>query len=109
MHVIFQPHRYSRTASLADEFGPAFAGVDSLTVLGVYAAGEDPIEGVSGRLVADSVRACGSVSDVSYIEDFDEAIRSVVDRAREGDLVITMGAGSVTKLGPGIVDALSAR
>ena len=49
------------------------------------------------------------VSDVSYIEDFDEAIRSVVDRAREGDLVITMGAGSVTKLGPGIVDALSAR
>lgn len=109
VHVIFQPHRYSRTASLADEFGPAFAGVDSLTVLGVYAAGEDPIEGVSGGLVADSVRACGSVSDVSYIEDFDEAIRSVVDRAREGDLVITMGAGSVTKLGPGIVDALSAR
>ena len=107
--AIFQPHRYSRTASLADEFGTAFDAIDKLIVLDVYAAGEAPIEGVSGQTVADAVKVQGQVQDVLYCPDKEEALETLVGCLKPGDLCMTMGAGDVTKLAPRIVEALKQR
>lgn len=107
--VLFQPHRYSRTASLTEAFSHAFDKADALCVMDVYAAGGDPIEGVSGKLVADAVSARGQVDAVSYEPDFDRAVEAACAMVRPGDLLITMGAGDVTKLAPRIVERLAAR
>lgn len=107
--VLFQPHRYSRTQSLAQEFASAFDGADVVGVMDVYAAGEAPIEGVSGALVADAVAARGRVSEVFYVADKDRTVDEAADRLRAGDLLITMGAGDVTGFGPRIIEALASR
>lgn len=91
----FQPHRYTRTRDSGAGFAEAFDGVDLLVVTDVYPAGEDPIDGVSGRLVADAVRG---VPEVIYLRSLAQAAEVLRDRLREGDLCLTVGAGDVTTL-----------
>lgn len=92
--AVFQPHRYSRTRELAPAFGPALAAAGRVVVADVYAAGEAPIAGVTGRLVADAVAEAGG--SVSYVPRRADLARVVVEEAAEGDMVLMMGAGDIT-------------
>ena len=96
--VVFQPHRYTRTAALREEFGRCFGDADRVWVLDVYAAGEPPIAGVGGRTVVESAHAQGA-AHVEYAATPAEAVAAAVREARPGDVVITLGAGDVTRLG----------
>ena len=96
--VVFQPHRYSRAAALADEFARSFGDADVLIVLDIYRAGEDPIPGVTGEKLASAIRDHGH-KDVTYARDLDAAGRTLKEKARGGDMVITLGAGDVWKVG----------
>ena len=109
VRVAFQPHRYSRTESLAAEFGPAFDNADELVVLNVFAAGEVPIPGVSGKTVSNAVLKHRPDAQATYIPDRHAVVDHMVETARPGDLIITMGAGDVTLLGPAIVEGLKSR
>jgi UDP-N-acetylmuramate--alanine ligase len=102
--VVFQPHLYSRTATFAREFGEALNGADEVFVLDVYAAREQPMAGVSGATVAEHVD-----KPVHYVPDFSAVAELVANAVHSGDVVVTMGAGDVTMLGPEIVAALQAR
>jgi UDP-N-acetylmuramate--alanine ligase len=102
--AIFQPHLYSRTRIFAHEFAAALGQADEALVLDVYAAREDPEPGVTGNLIAAAVPG-----GARYLPDAAEAPAVVVSLAKPGDLVLTMGAGDVTALGPLIVAALRAR
>jgi UDP-N-acetylmuramate--alanine ligase len=102
--AVFQPHLYSRTRIFASEFGAALALADEVVVLDVYAAREDPEPGVTGRLVADAVPGGAA----RYVESFGDVPRVAASVAAVGDLVLTMGAGDVTRLGPLILDELAA-
>jgi len=102
--AVFQPHLYSRTRMFAAEFAAALGLADEAIVLDVYAAREDPEPGVTGNLVAAAVPG-GAL----YLADRAEAPAAAAGLAKPGDLVLTMGAGDVTALGPLIVAALSAR
>ena len=103
--AIFQPHLFSRTRIFAAEFGEALGLADEVVVLDVYAAREDPEPGVTGDLVASAVPGGRAV----FLPDFQAAPALLADIARPGDLILTMGAGDVTTLGPLIVAALGAR
>ncbi|GAA0359392.1 UDP-N-acetylmuramate--L-alanine ligase [Microbispora corallina] len=105
--AVFQPHLYSRTRFFADEFGTALGLADEVVVLDVYGAREDPEPGVSGALVAGKVPL--PAEQVVYAPDRGAVPGLVAGRARPGDIVLTMGAGDVTELGPRIVAELSAR
>lgn len=105
--AVFQPHLYSRTRFFADEFGAALGLADEAVVLDVYGAREDPEPGVSGALVAGKVPL--PAERVAYVPHRDSVPALVADRARPGDIVLTMGAGDVTELGPRIVAELAAR
>ena len=96
--VVFQPHRFTRTATLADQFGPAFAGADVVVVTDIYPAGEPVVPGVTGRLVADAAVAAVPGADVHYIGERHELPAAVAALLRPGDLCITMGAGDITTL-----------
>ena len=102
IHVIFQPHRYSRTKDLMEEFGGAFKDADSLTILPIYAASEEPIPGITAENLAAKING----PQVRYVADFPLAIEAVAAQAGTGDLVMTLGAGSVSQLGPQILKAL---
>ena len=102
--AVFQPHLYSRTRFFAKEFGAALGLADVAVVLDVYGAREDPEPGVTGRLVADAVPA--GETEVVYAEEYDRVPELVAGLARPGDIVITLGAGDVTKLGPRILEVL---
>jgi UDP-N-acetylmuramate--alanine ligase len=102
--VIFQPHRYSRTAAFATQFSEALALADDVTVLEVYSAGEDPIPGVSGRLIADEIDSTGGWA--RFEPSFADAPANVAARCRSGDLLLTLGAGDITMLAPSILQAL---
>ncbi len=95
--AVFQPHRYSRTAALWEEFGPAFAGADLVVVTDVYPAGEQPLPGVTGRLVADAA-ARGRPGVVSYLAGRPELRVHLAGVLRPGDLCLTLGAGDLTSL-----------
>jgi UDP-N-acetylmuramate--alanine ligase len=95
--VVFQPHRYTRTHELMDEFALAFNNADVLYVLDIYAASEDPIEGISAEVLTENIRKYGH-KNATYIGPIESAAERVVKDLREGDLVITLGAGSVTGL-----------
>ncbi|MFC7751930.1 UDP-N-acetylmuramate--L-alanine ligase [Tsukamurella soli] len=99
--VVFQPHLYSRTAQFATEFGVALSLADEVVVLDVYGAREQPVPGVTGRLVADAVTA-----PVRYVPNLSQVAHAVAELARPGDIVVTMGAGDVTLVGPAILTAL---
>jgi UDP-N-acetylmuramate--alanine ligase len=102
IHVVFQPHRYSRTKDLLDKFRGAFIDADSVIVLPIYAASEEPIPGVTAELLVSRIEG----PQVQYAPDFPAAVAAVVAQAREGDLILTLGAGSVSQLGPQILAAL---
>ncbi len=106
IHVIFQPHRYTRTRDLIEEFTTAFGDADSLIVLDIYAASEKPIEGITGEALARKIR--GSGKDVQYASSFADAVSAMAAVAREGDMILTLGAGSVSQIGPMIVETLCA-
>jgi UDP-N-acetylmuramate--alanine ligase len=96
--AVFQPHRFSRTAALADQFGTAFAQADELVVTDVYSAGERPVPGVSGRLVVDAIREHDPRLAVAYAPGWEELRRTVASLLRPGDLCLTLGAGDLTML-----------
>lgn len=106
--VIFQPHRYSRTAALMDEFATAFGAADEVFVLDIYEASEQPIEGITGAALAAKIRAAGHAR-VSYAGPVEDAARTVLPSLKPGDLVATLGAGSVTGVGPQLLSLLRAR
>ncbi len=105
VHAIFQPHRYTRTRDLMEDFTTAFADADSLFVLDIYAASEKPIEGISGEVLARQIEA-KSGRGVRYVSSFADAVNSAAAVAQEGDMVLTLGAGSVSQLGPMILEKL---
>jgi UDP-N-acetylmuramate--alanine ligase len=104
--AVFQPHRYSRTADLAPEFGGPLAAADHVVVTDVYGAGEAPLPGVSGRLVAEAVAAAGG--DVEYVPALEDVTDQLVPRLEAGDLVLLLGAGDVTALAEPIARSLEA-
>lgn len=106
--AVFQPHLYSRTAELYREFGQAFAGVDELVVLDVFASRELPQPGISGQLVADAARS-RTTANVRYIPHMAQVPEIIAPLLQEGDLVLTMGAGDVTVLPDKLAQALAAR
>jgi len=104
IHVVFQPHRYSRTRDLLERFRGAFADADTVIVLPIYAASEEPIPGVTGELLAAKIEG----PQVQFAPDFPAAIAAVAAQAKDGDLILTLGAGSVNQLAPQILAALEA-
>jgi UDP-N-acetylmuramate--alanine ligase len=102
VHVIFQPHRYTRTHDLMAEFATAFDEADTVQLLDIYAASEEPIAGVDAPAL---VRAIGS-KKVQYAASFDEAISRAVAAAGDGDAIMTLGAGSVSQAAPHVLEAL---
>ena len=107
IHVIFQPHRYTRTRDLLDQFATAFKDCDSLFVLDIYAASEPPIEGITGELLSGRISNEGRAA--IYVASFADAVASAVAAAQPGDMILTLGAGSVSQLGPMILEKLEAR
>lgn len=103
--AVFQPHLYSRTERFQGEFGTALALADVVVVTGVYGSREAPIPGVTGSLVADAAIRAGAGS-VVYVAHLADVVGRVVEVVRPGDLVLTMGAGDVTVLGPEILAAI---
>jgi len=103
--AVFQPHLYSRTRDFHKEFGRAFMDSDVLVVTDVYPAREKPIEGITGRLVSDAARDAGH-RNVTYVENRDDLARSVHKIVREGDMVITYGAGDIHKVGTELLSML---
>jgi UDP-N-acetylmuramate--alanine ligase len=95
---VFQPHRYSRTASLWPGFADAFAGADILVVTDIYPAGEAARPGITGRLIADAVAAAHPSADVRYAATLDDAEAELRGLLRPGDLCLTLGAGDLTTL-----------
>ena len=104
--VVFQPHRYTRTRDLLEDFAKAFAQSDVLFLTEIYAAGEQPIPGVSGAKLAEIVRAAGHPS-VTFVEQKDQLVEQVLPHLKSGDLVITLGAGDIWKTGPGLLARLA--
>ena len=105
--VAFQPHLYSRTREFAAAFGAALGLADEVVVMDVYGAREDPVPGVTGAMVADAVAL--PAGQVQFEPSWSAAAPTLAQRARPGDLVITMGAGNVSMVGPEVLEALRAR
>lgn len=104
--AVFQPHRYSRTAAFADDFGASFLDADRVMVTDVYGAGEEPVPGVSGKLISDAVCARLPGRPVAYLPHRAELVAYLKSSVRAGDAVLTMGAGDVTSLGEELLGAL---
>ncbi|HEY7128621.1 MAG TPA: UDP-N-acetylmuramate--L-alanine ligase [Nitrospira sp.] len=104
--VLFQPHRYTRTRDLLEEFSHAFRDADELVLTEIYAASEAPIAGVSGAKLAEAIRAAGHPS-VTFVEQKDRLVEMVFPRLNPGDLVLTLGAGDIWKTGPALLAKLA--
>jgi UDP-N-acetylmuramate--alanine ligase len=102
VHVIFQPHRYTRTRDLMSEFATAFEDADTVQVLDIYAASEEPIAGVDASAL---VRAIGR-KEVQYASSFEEAVNRVAAQAANGDVILTLGAGSVSHAAAQVLEEL---
>ena len=103
--VLFQPHRYTRTKDLLDEFSVSFRDADLLVVLDIYPAGELPIEGVNSENLVEKIREAG-LNDVIYEKDREVVASLIISNAKKGDIVLTLGAGNVWKIGEEIVNKL---
>jgi UDP-N-acetylmuramate--alanine ligase len=103
--VLFQPHRYSRTKDQMEEFARSFNNADALYVADIYAASEDPIEGITSEVLTEAIKRYGH-KNAHYIGSLDGAAQSLRDEVREGDLVITLGAGPVYKAGEQLLGLL---
>jgi UDP-N-acetylmuramate--alanine ligase len=106
IHVIFQPHRYTRTQALMPEFGTAFENADSLFVLDIYPASEQPIPGITAESLVDRVNQAGTAL-ARYVSSSSEAIDAAIEAAQPGDIILTLGAGNVSQLGPQVVERLA--
>ena len=106
--LVFQPHRYTRTADLLADFGRALGAADEIVLTDIYAAGEDPIAGVTIETVVDAVRRASPVP-VHVVKQLDDVAEATARLAQPGDLIITLGAGSIGAIGPRILEALGAR
>ena len=104
---VFQPHRYSRTRDLMADFTTAFNDADVLLVSDIYPAGEEPLPGISGESLTEAIRAHGH-RDVTFVPDRSRLAAAARDRVRSGDLVITLGAGDITAVGPELLGMLAA-
>jgi UDP-N-acetylmuramate--alanine ligase len=105
--VVFQPHLYSRTRHLAHELARALAAADAVAVTGVYAAREEPLPGIEGKLVVDALVAERPGMPVAWTPELADAARFLARRARPGDLVLTIGAGDVDRVGPLLLEELA--
>jgi UDP-N-acetylmuramate--alanine ligase len=103
--VIFQPHRYTRTRDLFDEFLTAFEGADRLVLTEIYAAGEDPIPGATGEALYQALKRQGHL-DVAYVADKNKIVEHVAGKLQSGDVALTLGAGDIYKIGDALVEAL---
>ena len=108
VHVVFQPHRYTRTRDLMEEFSTAFGQADSVQVLDIYPASEEPIAKVSGEALALRVAERGGV-EVAYAGSIATAIAALVEAAKPGDAILTLGAGNVSQIAPMLLEALGQR
>ena len=110
VHVLFQPHRYTRTRDLMAEFAGAFRDADSVQVLDIYAASEEPIAGIDGASLVTAMRAAiqagGLGTQVAYADSVERAVAALTGLARAGDVLVTLGAGSVSQIGPKLLEAL---
>ncbi|HET7724026.1 MAG TPA: UDP-N-acetylmuramate--L-alanine ligase, partial [Propionibacteriaceae bacterium] len=104
--AVFQPHRYSRTAAVWQEYATAFDRADVVVVTDVYAAREEPVPGVTGELVADAARDAGA--DVTYVPALGDVPGVLAGLVRPEDLVLTLGAGDITTAGPALAELLEA-
>jgi UDP-N-acetylmuramate--alanine ligase len=105
IHAVFQPHRYTRTQHLMDEFAKSFHQADVVYVLDIYAASEQAIEGVTGRILADRIRDFGHRS-VEYTGTIERTVEMVVAKVRDKDVVLTLGAGNVWQAGEMVLETL---
>ena len=103
--VVFQPHRYTRTQDLVDEFAVAFHQADLLFLTEIYAAGESPIPGVTGERLAQTIQGSGG-PPLTYVPNKEELVEKVLPHLRSGDLVLTMGAGDIWKTGKALLERL---
>jgi UDP-N-acetylmuramate--alanine ligase len=106
--IVFQPHRYSRTRDLMDEFGRAFAGADEVILTDIYPAGEAPLAGITIEALAASMRGTAGCP-VRLVKSLDDVPAVVAEAARPGDLVVTLGAGSVGAVADRILAAVARR
>ena len=105
IHVLFQPHRFSRTKFLMDDFAGAFNQADSLYLLDIYAASEEAIEGVNAKALVEKIRSFGH-RDANYAATMDEGVAAIAAAAAPGDLIVTLGAGSVSQAAEKILEKL---
>jgi len=105
IHVIFQPHRYTRTRDLLDEFGSAFGDANRVFVLPIYAASEEPLPGITAELLTSKI----AKPQAEFVPDFTSAVSAAVSAAREGDIIMILGVGSVSQLGPQILTELESK
>jgi UDP-N-acetylmuramate--alanine ligase len=103
--VIYQPHRYSRTRDLFEDFLAAFEGADRLVLTEIYPAGEDPIAGISGETLYQAIKRKGHL-EVEFIPDKSEIANHLAGKLRAGDVVLTLGAGDIYKVADALVEAL---
>ena len=108
VHVIFQPHRYTRTQLLLDEFATAFRDADSVLVLDIYPASEPPIPGITSELLANRITEDGG-QEALHVASFAEAATLASEAAKLGDMILTLGAGSISQLGPQVLEQLESR
>jgi UDP-N-acetylmuramate--alanine ligase len=106
VHVLFQPHRYTRTRDLQPEFARAFVDADSVQVMDIYAASEEPIPGVSAEALVDAIARTGTVGSVEYAASATAGVERLVLGAKDGDVILTLGAGSVSSAGGLLLEAL---
>ncbi|MDH4229883.1 MAG: UDP-N-acetylmuramate--L-alanine ligase [Nitrospirota bacterium] len=102
--VIFQPHRYTRTRDQMEAFARAFHSADRLLLMDIYPAGEAPIEGITSAALLDQIRACGH-RDAHLVPDHAAVLEHLASQAQSGDVILTLGAGDVVKLGPAFLAA----
>jgi UDP-N-acetylmuramate--alanine ligase len=105
--VLFQPHLYSRTRHLAHELAGALAAADAVAVTRVYAAREEPVDGVDGNLVVEELASARPGMPIGWMPELNQAVRFLSSRARPGDLVLTIGAGDVQQAGPMLLEELA--
>ena len=105
MIVLFQPHRYTRTQDQMDEFARSFNNADVVLVTDIYAASEDPIEGITAEAVVEAIHRYGH-KDVRYVGGLEDATKALLNEAHEGDMVITLGAGNVYRVGEQLLNLL---
>ena len=100
--VVFQPHTYSRTKLLLDDFAKALLNFDNIIVLDIYAARETNTYNISSQDLADKIKSLGK--EALYIKDFDECVAYLKSHVKENDIIITQGAGTVTEIGGKLVE-----